>query len=107
MHPVSHVSRPPVITTGRIVTLIPLDREEMDSYTLTVIAKDMSGFPLNKTALVVVNIDDRNDITPQFSREAFTFNVPEETFGSSTPISQFNVSQGFNAPWFAIYIHSH
>ncbi len=93
LYPDSHEARPPVITLGRITTAAVLDREEMGSYSLDIIAMDTSGFPLNATASVVVEVLDRNDNRPQFAEANFTFPITENTFvEGSTLIGQFPVS---------------
>ena len=91
MHPVLAEIRPPTVTRGRIVTCLPLDREETDSYSLYVIAMDSSGNPLNATATVAIEVLDTNDNVPEFSASNFTFEVPENA-EQDILIMEFNVS---------------
>lgn len=93
IYPDSHEARPPVITVGRIVTTTPLDREDVSNYSLEVVAMDISGFPLNATTRIVIEVSDENDNTPQFSQPNATFGIPEETYDEeNTLISEFPVS---------------
>ena len=92
LYPESHEALPPVVTTGRITTTALLNREEIESYVLTVVAMDTSGFPLNATATVAIEVSDRNDNKPQFTQANFSFDVTEETFNhGSTLIGEFLV----------------
>ena len=78
-YPVTSTSRPPTVTTARIVTLLPLDREEMDSYRLEVVAMDTSHAPLNSSVGVVINVTDRNDNPPVFSQSSVSLIITEGT----------------------------
>ncbi|XP_076446003.1 cadherin-related tumor suppressor-like [Babylonia areolata] len=56
--------------TGRVTALVPLDRERVGLYTLTVIATD-SGIPrLTGTGTLTVHVKDVNDHAPQFTSSA-------------------------------------
>lgn len=71
-------------TTGALSTLQPLDREEIASYNLTVLATD-GGQPLNAaSAAILVTVEDRNDIVPEFTAPSYTAEVPENLSPSST-----------------------
>ncbi len=93
IYPESNEARPPVITVGRIIATTSLDREDIDLYFLAIVAMDTSGFPLNTTATVVIEVSDRNDNRPLFSQANFTFDVVEGTYDDeNTLISEFPVS---------------
>ncbi|KAM6444065.1 cadherin-23 [Liasis olivaceus] len=65
-------------TTGVIsVANITIDREEKDSYRLTVAATDQGTPPLSGTATVSIQIDDINDSQPEFLNPIQTISVPE------------------------------
>ena len=72
-------AQPPIITRGRLVSRQQFDREEIETYSLSILARDMSDRPLNMTVPVTVTILDRNDITPTFSRAINRFNILEGT----------------------------
>ncbi len=54
-----------------------LDRETIPSYNFTVIVTDRGSSPLSSTAMVVVNLQDENDNTPQFIHPYFEGKVLE------------------------------
>lgn len=54
-----------------------LDREAIDSYSLTVSASDNGSPPLSSTTLVQVQVLDANDNDPEFLEETFSFTVQE------------------------------
>lgn len=83
-------SQPPVVTTARIITDRPLDREDTATYQFTLIAEDRTDAPLSATVPVVVMILDVNDNDPQFSSPSFTFNINEGT--ADTVVMEFTVS---------------
>uniref|UniRef100_A0A182F4L6 Protocadherin-16 n=1 Tax=Anopheles albimanus TaxID=7167 RepID=A0A182F4L6_ANOAL len=62
--------------TGEIYTTVRLDREEMAFYTLTVDAVDQGVPQLTGSAAVLVNVLDKNDNPPKFTR-LFSVNVTE------------------------------
>lgn len=76
-------AQPPIVTRGRLVSREPLDREEIETYSLSILARDMSDTPLNVTVPVIVKILDKNDIAPTFSRSINIFNILE---GTRTPL---------------------
>ncbi|XP_067408764.1 cadherin-23 isoform X1 [Emydura macquarii macquarii] len=59
------------------VANITIDREERDTYRLTVIAVDRGMPPLSGTATVSILIDDVNDYRPEFINPIQTVSVPE------------------------------
>ncbi|XP_021115236.1 cadherin-23 isoform X3 [Heterocephalus glaber] len=54
-----------------------IDREEQDSYRLTVVATDRGTVPLSGTAIVTILIDDINDSRPEFLNPIQTVSVLE------------------------------
>ena len=72
-------AQPPIVTRARLVSRASFDREEIESYQLTVMAMDLSDRPLNTSIPVRVTIMDQNDIQPTFSIDSQTFNIPEGT----------------------------
>ena len=71
--PIFHVDR----VTGELSVSASLDREQQESYTLTVLARD-SGFPpLETSASVSVHVLDQNDNVPAFLTPHFIFFVLE------------------------------
>lgn len=88
--------------TGEIFTLIRLDREDIAQYELTVEAVDQ-GMPQKiGTANVIVNILDRNDNPPRFTR-LFSVNVTENaeigTFVIRVTSSDLDVGENANATY--------
>ncbi|XP_053470761.1 cadherin-2 [Ictalurus furcatus] len=67
--------------TGKIITVAAgLDREKVSQYTLIIQATDMEGNPtygLSNTATAVIRLLDVNDNAPEFTRETFYGEVPE------------------------------
>ncbi|XP_051008445.1 cadherin-23 [Acomys russatus] len=64
--------------TGLIrVGNVTIDREEQDSYRLTVVATDRGTVPLSGTAIVTILIDDINDSRPEFLNPIQTVSVLE------------------------------
>uniref|UniRef100_A0A8C7N2Q9 Protocadherin 7a n=1 Tax=Oncorhynchus kisutch TaxID=8019 RepID=A0A8C7N2Q9_ONCKI len=76
-----------------------LDREVRERYEFQVIARD-KGFPsLQGSATVVIMVTDRNDNTPKFVQEVFTFYVKENLLANS-PVGMVTVTdadEGENA----------
>ncbi|XP_005390085.1 PREDICTED: cadherin-23 isoform X3 [Chinchilla lanigera] len=68
IHPVTGVIR---------VGNATIDREEQDSYRLTVVATDRGTVPLSGTAVVTILIDDVNDSRPEFLNPIQTLSVLE------------------------------
>ena len=64
-------------TTGVIRTASELNREEQQSYTLTVLATDAGDMPLTGSTTVDVSVLDINDNTPSFSESDYSASVFE------------------------------
>ena len=62
--------------SGEILTKEKLDRETLDSYTLTVEAIDQGSPQQTGTAMVSIDVRDKNDNPPRFTR-LFSVNVTE------------------------------
>uniref|UniRef100_A0ABD2XEJ9 Cadherin domain-containing protein n=1 Tax=Trichogramma kaykai TaxID=54128 RepID=A0ABD2XEJ9_9HYME len=66
--------------TGQISLARALDREQRDSYQLTVVAEDAAPVPsqrLSSSALVHIDVLDENDNQPQFVDTKASISVPE------------------------------
>ena len=73
--------------TGAIYSMSPLDREERDSYNITVTATD-GGVPPNiATATITIAITDLNDSPPQFEYDNYTGAIQENSVVESLVIS--------------------
>uniref|UniRef100_A0A8C5N4G4 Protocadherin Fat 4 n=1 Tax=Gouania willdenowi TaxID=441366 RepID=A0A8C5N4G4_GOUWI len=59
--------------TGKISTLIPLDREEKTVYQLQVTAADGGGLRSHAQAIVTVTVIDTQDNPPVFSQRVYSF----------------------------------
>ncbi|XP_024595528.1 cadherin-23 isoform X8 [Neophocaena asiaeorientalis asiaeorientalis] len=68
IHPVTGVIR---------VGNVTIDREEQESYRLTVVATDRGTIPLSGTAIITILIDDINDSRPEFLNPIQTVSVLE------------------------------
>lgn len=68
IHPVTGVIR---------VGNVTIDREEQESYRLTVVASDRGTVPLSGTAIITILIDDINDCRPEFLNPIQTVSVLE------------------------------
>ena len=68
IHPVTGVIR---------VSNATIDREEQESYRLTVVATDRGTIPLSGTAIITILIDDINDSRPEFLNPIQTVSVLE------------------------------
>lgn len=84
--------------TGEIMTARRLDREEMSSYKLIVEAVDQGMPQQTGTAIVMVNVLDKNDNPPRFSR-LFSVNVTENAeIGSFViRVTSTDLDEGENA----------
>lgn len=63
--------------SGLITTAGPLDRENSQQVSLTVLAKDNGLPPLNSTTVVTVTINDANDNRPMFSQDVYNKTLAE------------------------------
>ncbi|XP_010898913.4 protocadherin Fat 4 isoform X1 [Esox lucius] len=59
--------------SGKITTLVPLDREEKTAYQLQVTATDGGGLRSDTQATVTVNVIDTQDNPPVFSQSLYSF----------------------------------
>ncbi|XP_056130418.1 protocadherin Fat 4 [Lampris incognitus] len=71
--------------TGKITTLVPLDREEKTAYQLQVTAADGGGLRSHTQAIVTVTVIDTQDNPPTFSQKVYSF-VMFENVGIGTVI---------------------
>uniref|UniRef100_A0A4W5QMR3 Protocadherin Fat 4 n=1 Tax=Hucho hucho TaxID=62062 RepID=A0A4W5QMR3_9TELE len=71
--------------SGKITTLVPLDREEKTAYQLQVTAADGSGLRSHTQAFVTINVIDTQDNPPTFSQNTYSF-VIFENVGIGTVI---------------------
>ena len=62
---------------GRMFAVGYLDRESVDSYIVTVQARDGGNPAATATAVVRITIEDVNDITPQLNRDSYSASVQE------------------------------
>ncbi|CAO4371486.1 unnamed protein product [Caenorhabditis nigoni] len=66
-------------TTGDILSLTPLDREESALHEIFIEAKD-SGFPsLSATSRILIHVEDVNDNAPEFDQPSYYVNIKEDT----------------------------
>ena len=67
-------------TTGEIVTLERLDREQTAVYHLTLVAQDSSPTEPRAAAVnLTITVTDLNDNAPRFSSPRYTAYVPDST----------------------------
>lgn len=71
--------------TAQLYTTEILDREQIDSYTFSVIANDLGNPSLSSTATVLVIVVDINDNCPTFSQIEEMLTIPE---GQSSEVLQ-------------------
>ena len=71
-------------STGVLSTLQQLDREQAASYNFTILATDRGQPPNSASATILVTVEDRNDIVPQFTRPSYSATVPESLPTGST-----------------------
>ncbi|XP_026315594.1 cadherin-related tumor suppressor isoform X2 [Hyposmocoma kahamanoa] len=73
-----------VFPDGFLYVKSPLDREERDYYSLTIVATDHGKPPRSSQVPVVIHVLDENDNSPQFTNTTFIFkikeNEPPDTF---------------------------
>ncbi|KAK0180966.1 hypothetical protein PV327_003292, partial [Microctonus hyperodae] len=66
--------------TGKVVTLVPLDREQTSIYHLTLVAQDSSPTEPRAAAVnLTIFVKDLNDNAPKFSSPRYTAYVPDST----------------------------
>ncbi|XP_063969116.1 protocadherin-15-like isoform X3 [Lytechinus pictus] len=66
-------------TTGRIFTIMALDREQQDVYMVTVVATDTTSDPLEASIPITIIVQDTNDNRPIFETDEYIIEVPEES----------------------------
>lgn len=73
-----------VFPDGFLYVKSPLDREDRDYYSLTILATDHGKPPRSSQVPVVIHVLDENDNSPQFTNTTFIFkikeNEPPDTF---------------------------
>ena len=65
-------------TNVRLVLTKPLDRETADSHKLRVVACDGGRPPMSSTLQIVVSVEDANDNSPVFERDAYEVVLRED-----------------------------
>ncbi|XP_055018848.1 protocadherin-15a [Boleophthalmus pectinirostris] len=76
------VSHPDLFTispNGTISTLVPLDRELRNQYSLVVEASDGAEVPRRTTLTITILVSDIDDNSPAFSQLNYVVNVPENS----------------------------
>ncbi len=108
-----------ITQAGNISTLLPLDREGVSQYSLTVRASnlDATGSTLSSTATVLIEVLDANDHAPLFLGEPYVFMISEDAEGGefvgtlavtdldegdNARISQFEIVSGDPQGYFTI-----
>ena len=77
-------------TTGEIVTLEPLDREQNAVYHLTLLAQDSSPTEPQASAVnLTVTVNDLNDNAPRFSSSRYVAYVPDSTNAGKMSLLHF------------------
>ncbi|KAH7724708.1 Protein FMI-1 [Aphelenchoides avenae] len=66
-------------TSGTLRINQPLDREDVDSYILPIIARDRGSPPLTTTTTVTVNLLDVNDNPPKFEQSSYDLWIAENS----------------------------
>ncbi|CAH1174192.1 unnamed protein product [Phaedon cochleariae] len=86
--------------SGEIYTNAPLDREDISSYELTVLARDKGTPELTGSATILVTVLDKNDNPPRFTR-LFSVNVTENadigSFVIKVTSSDLDIGENANA----------
>ncbi|KAG8438891.1 hypothetical protein GDO86_005181 [Hymenochirus boettgeri] len=77
--------------TGAIQTEVPLDRESVPHYWLTIYATDLGSIPLFTVAEVFIEVTDINDNIPQLSQAVFYASVTENS-PPDVPVLQVKAS---------------
>ena len=63
--------------TGDIYISSNLDREQLERYELVLRVSDMGEPPYSTTVTATVNIDDVNDVRPNFKKTSYAFSIKE------------------------------
>uniref|UniRef100_A0A8C2VJU9 Protocadherin gamma subfamily C, 3 n=1 Tax=Chinchilla lanigera TaxID=34839 RepID=A0A8C2VJU9_CHILA len=61
----------------KLITNSELDREQIQSYNITLTAKDQGNPPLSTEAHLMLNVADDNDNPPVFSQSSYSAYIPE------------------------------
>lgn len=80
---------PITFTRGQIITTQSLDREDIETYQLVLMAEDTSTSPLSASIPAIITVLDRNDNAPMFARPSYSFMLLENI--NNTLIMEFNV----------------
>lgn len=64
-------------TSGLLTTSVPLDREEITSYLVTVVVTDMGNPPMSSSCQVNITVLDTNDHAPSFTQDGYFATVNE------------------------------
>lgn len=86
-------------TQARLLTTQVLDREEQDTYQLSLVGQDRGNPPLSSSVLITISLLDVNDNPPLFSQPSWSFNLAENI--NNALIMDFNVKwhQKHNNCW--------
>ncbi|KAG7260767.1 hypothetical protein CRUP_031885 [Coryphaenoides rupestris] len=76
---VNHPDLFTVTADGGIFTSAPLDREQVSLYELIVEASDGAVDPRRTAHTLTVQVEDIDDNSPEFSRQVYVVNVPENS----------------------------
>ena len=80
-------------TQGVIRTLLPLDREKIAAYELTVVATDKGKPPKSSSVKVKVTLEDVRDSPPKFDKDPYVVLIKENVNVRSTILQVKAVSQ--------------
>ncbi|XP_046326847.2 protein dachsous-like [Haliotis rufescens] len=85
-------------TTGVVKATMSLDREEKDTYIVSVYVRD-GGYPTNyDQATIIISILDINDNTPVFKSKTYKLNIPENSEQTSIfAFTAYDADSGQNA----------
>ncbi len=72
--------------SGNLTTTQPLDRENIESYSVTVMARDNGTVSLSDTTVVNVMVLDENDLPPGFTNLPFTATINENVVSLLQPL---------------------
>ena len=74
-------------TSGLLQSAIPLDREEIASYVVTIVSTDMGNPPQSSSAQVSITVTDANDHAPIFTQSEYFVSL-NENFVPDYPVIQ-------------------
>lgn len=81
--------------SGAITIVMPLDREKLAKYELSVTVRDHGSPPLSRTGKLHVIIEDVNDNPPVFGQSDYTVKVPEDIRPDTNVITVSGKSNAF------------